>query len=183
LGATSVLLDGRAIPLYFVSPTQINAQIPVDALVSLASIQVVNGTGESNRIEFPIDAAAPGIPYYVLNGTNHASARNGDNSVNSPSNPAAVGSLMAIYFTGIGPVTNPVASGTPAPYGPLSNAELKVTVSIGGQSIAPSFAGLSPGSIGLAQANVQVPTLAPGDYPVVVTVGGSDSNSVLVSIH
>ena len=90
---------------------------------------------------------------------------------------------MTIYFTGIGPVTNPVASGAPATDKPLSNAELQVTVSIGGRSIAPSFAGLSPGSIGLAQANVQVPALAPGDYPVVVTVGGSDSNSVLVSIH
>jgi uncharacterized protein (TIGR03437 family) len=57
-----------------------------------------------------------------------------------------------------------------------------VTVSIGGQIIEPAFAGLAPGSIGLAQANVQVPVLAPGDYPVVITVGGSVSNSVLVSI-
>jgi uncharacterized protein (TIGR03437 family) len=166
-----------------VSPTQINAQIPVDARVSLASIEVVNGAEVSNRVEFPVNSAAPGLPYYVLNGANHASAGNGDSSMNSPSNPAAAGSQMTIYFTGVGPVTNPVASGTAAPLTPLSNAELEVTVTIGGQVLEPSFAGLSPGSIGLAQVNVAVPALPPGDYPVVVTVGGFGSNSVLISIH
>jgi uncharacterized protein (TIGR03437 family) len=182
LGATSVLLDGIPIPLFYVTPTQINAQIPVDALVSLASIEVVNGTETSGRLEFAIDAAAPGIPFYMLNGTEHAAAQNGDGSANSPSNAAAAGSLITIYFTGIGPVTNQAPSGRAAPVSPLSNSLLQVTVSIGGQIIEPAFAGLAPGSIGLAQANVQVPVLAPGDYPVAITVGGSVSNSVLVSI-
>jgi uncharacterized protein (TIGR03437 family) len=183
LGATVVLLDGEPIPLFYVSPTQINAQIPVNAQVSLASIEVVNGAEVSNRVEFPVSSASPGLPYYALNGANHVSAGNADNSVNSPSNPAAAGSLMTIYFTGVGPVTNPVASGMAAPVAPLSNAELEVTVTIGGQVLEPSFTGLSPGSIGMAQVNVAVPALPLGDYPMVVTVGGFSSNSALVSIH
>jgi uncharacterized protein (TIGR03437 family) len=174
LGATVVLLDGTPIPLYYVSPTQINAQIPVDAVVSLASIMVVNGTEVSNRREFPVKAAAPGIPAHVING---------DGSVNSQGNAAAVGSLMTVYFTGIGPVTNAVGSGMAAPVSPLSNAQLEVTVAIGAKGIKPSFAGLSPGSIGLAQVNVQVPLLTEGNYPLVITVGGVESNSVMVSVQ
>jgi uncharacterized protein (TIGR03437 family) len=183
LAATTVLLDGAPIPLFYVSPTQINAQIPTNAEVSLTSIEVVNGTEVSNRLEFPVSSASPGIPYYVLNGTNHAAAQNGDNSLNAPGNPAVAGSLMTIYFTGVGPVTNPVIAGIAAPASPLSNAELDVSVSIGGMVVEPSFAGLSPGSIGLAQANVKVPSLAPGDYPLTITVGGFSSNAVHVSIH
>ena len=183
LGATVVLMNGTPIPLLYVSPTQINAQIPVESLVSLASIQVVNGTEVSNRVQFPVRSAAPGIPYYVLNGANRAAAQNGDGSSNSQANPAAAGSLMTIFFTGVGPVTNPVATGMIAPLAPLSNAELEVTVSIGGMVLEPSFAGLSPGSIALAQANVEVPVLAPGDYPVIVTVGGFSSNVAVVSIR
>jgi uncharacterized protein (TIGR03437 family) len=182
IGATSVLLNGMPIPLYYVSPTQINAQLPVNTAVTISSVEVVNGVQMSSPASVAIGAASPGIPFYVLNGVNRASAQNGDNSLNGPSNPAAVGSLMTVYFTGIGPVTNPVAAGQPAPVSPLSNAELQVSVSIGGQSVIPVFAGLSPGSIGLAQANVQVPALAPGDYPVIVTVGTAVSNAPVISI-
>jgi uncharacterized protein (TIGR03437 family) len=89
---------------------------------------------------------------------------------------------MTIYFTGVGPVTNPVEAGLPAPASPLSNSELQVTVTVGGQVVRPSFAGLSPGSIGLAQVNVQMPSLPVGDYPVVITVGSASSNAPLISI-
>ncbi len=179
IGATSVLLDGMPIPLYYVSPTQIDAQLPIDTAVTISSLEVVNGILSTNSAEVLIDQASPGIPYY---GANHASARNGDNSINSDANPAPAGSVMTIYFTGIGPVTNPVEAGLPAPVSPLSNSELQVAVTIGGQVVRPSFAGLSPGSIGLAQVNVQVPSLPPGDYPVVITLGSASSNAPLISI-
>jgi len=181
IGATSVLLNGEPIPLFYVSPTQINAQLPMTA-VALSSIEVVNGIDITNPMTISVNAAAPGIPFYVLNGASHASVLNADNSLNSPSNPAAAGSFVTIYFTGIGLVTNPVPAGQATPISPLSSAELPVSVNIGGQSIEPVFAGLSPASIGLAQANVQIPTLAPGDYPLSVTVGTAASNAPLISI-
>jgi len=45
-----------------------------------------------------------------------------------------------------------------------------------------TFLGLAPNFVGLLQANITVPALAPGDYPLVVTLGGVDSNPGLVSV-
>jgi uncharacterized protein (TIGR03437 family) len=108
---------------------------------------------------------------------------NADNTLNTQANPAPAGSAITIYFTGIGPLDNPVPTGSPAPLdGPLSRATLPVIVTIGGQRATLAYAGLTPGSIALAQANVVVPDLAPGDYPVVVTVGSFVSNGPAISV-
>jgi uncharacterized protein (TIGR03437 family) len=45
------------------------------------------------------------------------------------------------------------------------------------------FLGLTPGTVGLAQANLIVPALGPGAYPVVVTIGGVASNTATVYIQ
>jgi uncharacterized protein (TIGR03437 family) len=57
-----------------------------------------------------------------------------------------------------------------------------VTVTIGGQSADVLYAGLTPGSIGLAQANVVVPNVPGGDHPIVINVGGAASNAPLIGI-
>ena len=77
-----------------------------------------------------------------------------------------------MYLTGIGAVDNAVADGSPAPTSPLSKATAAYTATIGAASASIQFLGFSPGWAGLAQANIQVPTLPSGDYPLVITVGG-----------
>ena len=124
-------------------------------------------------------AAAPGITVF---GDNRAAIRNQDQSVNLPDNPAAVGSFVSIYFTGIGPLDNPVPTGQPAPLSPLSRATLTCRVTIGNTQLSTQFCGLTPLSTGLAQANVQVPNLPPGDYPVRIFIGAVGSNLPLMSI-
>ena len=66
--------------------------------------------------------------------------------------------------------------------GLLSRATLPVTVTIGGQFVDPLYVGLTPGSVALAQANVTVPNLSSGDYPIVITVGGVRSNAPVISV-
>ena len=72
---------------------------------------------------------------------------------------------------------------------PLANTTAKVTATVGGLPAAVSFAGLTPGLVGLAQANVVVPLtgadgnpLPPGDYPVLLNVGGVTSNSANITV-
>jgi uncharacterized protein (TIGR03437 family) len=57
-------------------------------------------------------------------------------------------------------------------------------VSIGGTNAKVLFAGLSPGSVGLYQIDVQIPTgVSTGNVPLVVTQAGVASNTVTVPVQ
>jgi uncharacterized protein (TIGR03437 family) len=180
LGGTTVTINGQAIPLFYVSPTQINGQLPFEISAGTASVKVMSNGATSIASSITVAAAAPGI---FLIGTNRAAVTNGDGTVNTSANPTTPGDTLTIYFTGIGALDHPVATGQPAPLsGPLSRASLPVTVTIGGQPAELVYAGLTPGSLSLAQANVVVTNLSSGDYPVVITVGGAASNAPVISV-
>jgi uncharacterized protein (TIGR03437 family) len=44
------------------------------------------------------------------------------------------------------------------------------------------YVGLTPGSIGLYQANFVVPNVAAGDHPLVITISAQASNNPLIAI-
>jgi uncharacterized protein (TIGR03437 family) len=66
----------------------------------------------------------------------------------------------------------------------LSNVIASTSATIGTATAKVSFAGLTPGFIGLQQMNIVVPAtgLTTGDYPLTVTVNGQASNSAIVSV-
>ena len=84
--------------------------------------------------------------------------------------------------TGAGPFDNPVADGVPTPSLPLSRAALPASATIEGAHAPIAFLGLTPGFVGLVQANIQVPKVSAGDHPLVITIGGVRSNSALVTV-
>jgi uncharacterized protein (TIGR03437 family) len=75
-----------------------------------------------------------------------------------------------------------VTTGAPAMAQFLNTTVASTTATIGGQPAAVLYSGLAPGFVGLAQANLQIPDLPTGEYPVVLTVGNATSNSATVSI-
>lgn len=181
LAGTTVSIQSTNVPLLYVSPTQINFQVPIELTAGQNSLVVNSSSGSSSAFTFTVVAEAPAIFQY---GTNHAVAQNNDatHSLNSATAPAASGSFLTIYLTGQGPVDNVVKDGNAAPGSPLSKATAKASATIGPQNAPIQFLGLTPGFVGLAQANVQVPKLPNGDYPLVITVGGMVSASAIVSV-
>jgi trimeric autotransporter adhesin len=180
LGGAQVLFDGNPAPLIYASATQINAIAPV-GLAAKASTQVqVSYQGSmSNTITIPVAAAAPGIFAADSSGVGGGAILNQDSSVNGRLNPAARGSVVAIYLTGAG-ATNPAAldgavTGSSAPFPSVMQA---VTVTIGGVTVPASqvvYSGAAPGSVeGLTQIDAYVPqAVTPGPaVPVTVTIGG-----------
>jgi len=187
-GATVPLLafDGSAYyagaaPMYYASPSQLNLQIPfyIPAGVGLM-LNVFSGSLTVNGTTLVMQPTAPGI--FLLNGTQTA-ALNQDGTVNGPTQPAFVGSVIQVYATGLGAVDNPVVEGAAAPASPLSQTLATVQASIGGQTAQVQFAGLAPGFAGLYQVNIVVPQLATGAYALQIVAGGVPSNTATVNIR
>jgi uncharacterized protein (TIGR03437 family) len=196
LGGVSVKIGGRFAPLFFVSPTQINALVPFE-VSGIVTVQVVTGpNGGGNLVPIILAATSPGIFTLSQQGTGQGAIRNSsDNSFAAPvgsvpgeaARPAHPNDIIIIYASGLGKTTPVLASGldsavngTAAP----QNTNYP-TVRIGGIVAALDFAGLAPTFAGLYQINAHVPANAPtGDaVPVqITTFEGQTSNSVTIAI-
>ena len=179
LAGVSATVNGRPAPLLYVSPTQINLQLPYEAIPGSGTVTVTNGGAITPAFPITVAAAAPGVFVYD---TNRAVAQNPDGTLNGPGHPVAGGSYLVVYLTGQGALDQAVATGAAAPSSPLSRATQPFSATINGQSTAVLFLGLAPGFVGVAQANVVVPKLAKGDYPLSLVVGGAASAPVMVSV-
>jgi uncharacterized protein (TIGR03437 family) len=179
LGGATVTVNGTTAPVLYASPTQINLQIPFEVSAGSVTISVsVNGTVVGTT-SVPIQASAPGL---FVQPQGAAAVVNQDGLINSLSQPAAVGTVIAAYFTGLGAVSPPVATGVAAAANPLSIATGEVTATIGGIAAPVRFAGLAPGFAGLYQVNIQVPLMPSGQYPLQISVGNAASNTAPVNI-
>ena len=178
---TTVTVNGELCPLFYISPTQINAQMPEDVKSGVATVIVKNGSSTSNAVAVAIPAT--GSPGIVVYGDNRAVVVNSNGSVNASNNPAKVGDEVAVYFTGGGPVNaaGTLVTGAPAPSG-LSPVSGPYTITVGGTSAAVEYIGLTPGGIGLYQANFSVPKVSAGDHPLVITISGQASNNPLIAV-
>lgn len=180
LGGVSVNVNNQAAPLLFVSPGQINFQVPWETPVGTASITVSGSSLTSAAVTVPVLTAAPGL---FFQSSGQAIVQNQDVSLNSPANPAKVGSTIVAYLTGSGPVSPALADGAVASSGPLNSVTSSVGATFGTVSGQVSFAGLTPGFIGLLQMNVVVPTsLNTQDYLLSLTINGQKSNAATVSV-
>jgi len=179
-GAT-VYINKSAVPLLYVSATQINFQVPSSLAAGTANLYVSRDGGASALFYFTVVASAPGI---FQDTSNHAIAQNADGyTTNSDSHPVASGAVVVVYLTGQGAVNHAVPDGSATPDSPLSSAAATATATIGGVNATVQFLGLTPGFAGLAQANILVPkSLATADYPLVLTVGGYVSVSAVLSV-
>jgi uncharacterized protein (TIGR03437 family) len=180
LAGASVTINGNAVPVAFASAGRIDIHLPYEIGTGNAIAIVTVPCGASEPAIFQVAAAAP---YLRQNASGDAVAYNQDYTTNTADTPAQAGTIVTVTLTGIGPLDNPVPTGAAAPMSPLSRATLPLSASIGGTDAPVQFLGLTPGAVGLAQANLLVPALSPGAYQVVVTIGGVASNGATVYVQ
>ncbi|HEY4085430.1 MAG TPA: hypothetical protein VGM43_05805 [Bryobacteraceae bacterium] len=181
LNNTQVTFDGVPAPLLYVAAGQINTVVPFRAS-NTTNICVVIAGKPSNCMSSPVAPAQPGI--FTIPGTsvNHgalyAAAVNQDGSINSPQNPAPRGSIVALFATGLGSLSQTPADGTLVPL-PLSTQTLNVyAVWPGAQphglttTDPAQWAGQAPLEFaGLSQINVRVPDYSGSFLNLVVSQG------------
>ncbi|HWF09522.1 MAG TPA: protease pro-enzyme activation domain-containing protein [Bryobacteraceae bacterium] len=177
MSGVEATINDEAAPLYYVSPTQLNIQIPYETPVNSTATLKINNSGVVTTQTFTVVAATPGI-------------FTDQNRTIVPSSSAAMNSVATMFITGAGAVTPAIATGAaPASTTPLASlpAPAPVTVSVGGKAASTiceyCFVGIPWGLAGVAQINFQIPAgLAVGPQPVVVTVGGVQSTAANINI-
>jgi len=183
LSDVRVSVNGVAAPLFYVSPLQINAQIPYETAIGTAQIQVSSGASTAT-LNVPVEPAAPGI--FTLNsmGTGAGAIEHGlTGQLVTDTNAATAGETVSVYCTGLGAVVPPVATGAAAPIAP-PRTELLVQAYIGGAPAQVTYAGLAPGFAGLYQVNVQIPAgTSSGSQNLRVSAGGVNSNMVNIAVR
>ena len=203
LGCVGVSVTGPGLaqpvrlPIAFLNPTQINAQLPEFVGTGPLQLTVIMNPDKVNAIPSAqgtfndsLQAFAPGL--FLFNATAIAAEDVTTGkllampSVVPGAAPAKPGDIISLFGTGFGD-TNPLVGAGQIATG-QANITQNVTVKIGDATLAPSdvlYAGLSPGSIsGLYQFNVRIPTSTPsGDIPLVVTVGGAQTQPASIAVQ
>lgn len=181
IAGTSVTVNGLPAPLYFVSPAQVNAQVPFELSPGSAMAEVTTAAG-TTWIPVTIQTAGPGI--FTLNASGAGDAALLDaqtyRQITSAS-PAKAGEWIQIYGTGLGAVQPAVTDGA-APPSPPPQTSVAVQVLIDGVAHSAFWAGLAPGWVGLYAVNLQLPAnLAPGSHQLQLSMGGAASNTATFS--
>jgi uncharacterized protein (TIGR03437 family) len=203
-GRELVINDDSKAPLLYFSPKQVNFLFPSKIPVGLQRVAVrVANTGELIAGgSVSVATYSPGFFTQEQSGHGQAAALNQDNTRNSASNPAKLGSVVQLFGTGQGPLSVAVADGQPAPANALTQAkptadantclnhQPSLCVALGGSGGGAALAeiqysGLAPGLIGVWQLNIKLPTngLLGNTVSVRALIGGSNqSNLVTIAV-
>jgi uncharacterized protein (TIGR03437 family) len=185
LGGTQVLVNGTAAPLFYVSPGQVNFQVPLGLSGGSAEIAVVSNGTSSSSTSVRLAPETPGIFTAAGGGTGQGAVLNEDSTANSAGNPARAGSVVQLYATGLGSATPQVPAGQVASVSPLSNTDRTPVVLIGGAPAQVLYSGLAPTLVGVYQVNAVIPsaTQAGSAIPVQIQIGGGSSNVVTIAVR
>ena len=183
MAGAQVTVNSIPVPIFYATPVQLGVQIPFEATGNSASIVVsVNGRMSASGT-LNLTAVSPGIFTATADGKGTGAITHVNGTPVNAQNPAHPNELVIFYATGLGQVAPAVATG--ALPGEISNTVAAVTLSIGGVTVIPDFAGLAGCCVGLNQINARIPAgVIPGNaVPVVLNIGGKSSNMATIAVQ
>jgi uncharacterized protein (TIGR03437 family) len=179
----SVKIGGVAAFVDYISPTQVNAQLPSNIPTGgMLPLTLTNGAQTSLAYNIMVNATEPGLlaaSAFKIGGKQYVVAQHLDGSYVLPkgaiagvtSSPALVGETIVIYGVGFGSVTPNIPAGEIATEG--SRLSAPFTMQFGKTRADVTYLGLSPDSVGVYQFNVVVPAEGTSDLvPLTFTLGG-----------
>ena len=187
VAGTQVSFNGTPAPIIYTWGPAVCVIVPYQITGTSAQVTVTYQGQTSGPITVSTAPSAPGVFVWELlsSGKGQALVVNQDGSINSTNIPARVGSVITLYATGEGQ-TSPGGIDGKIASAPAPQPILPVTVTIGGQTVQPQYAGGAPGEVaGVMQINVQIPSgVQPGvAVPITVQVGQASSQpSVTIAV-
>jgi len=189
LDGVSVTINGKPAFVYYISPTQINVQAPIDTASGTVNVVVTNNGAVSAPAPAHLNSLAPA--FFLWPDTKTAVTTRGpeyshigDPSLTPGAVPAHAGDIVILWGTGFGPTFPDTPAGTVViPNFLVPVVVAPVTVTVGGQRAELISAVLTPFSAGLYQIAIQLPaTLPTGAVEVLATTTGGISTPAGVSI-
>ncbi|MCC7153425.1 MAG: hypothetical protein IT161_02550 [Bryobacterales bacterium] len=189
LDGTWVRIGGLNAYISYISPTQINAQVPSGVPAGPQTVVVGTPAGVSRPYTVNVKTVQPGLwapPVFNINGKQYLGALLPDGQYALPPNavagissrPAKPGEVVVTYGTGFGSVTPAFNAGQIVDQ--PNSLDLPLVVKIGDAAAAAPYAGLAVNYVGLYQFNITVPAGVSGDaVPVTFTLGGAPGSQTL----
>jgi len=177
LGGTKVTIGGLPAYIDFVSPNQVDAQVPSGMAAGSQAVVVTTAGGASSSYfhlaagQYAVALASNGTTYILPPGTTNA----------VPTAVCHPGDTILLYGIGFGPVSPNINAGTIVGQ---ANSLSGFTAAIGGQPATIQFAGLVSGFLGLYQFNVVVPNV-PANNATTLTFalnGGNGTQQLLLAV-
>jgi len=185
LGGVTVTAGGSLLPLYFVSPSQINVELPPAFPLGPATL-TVSATGQSPvTASFTVVQEAPGLFQQSSGDQTYAMAMHADGSAVTPAAPAQPGELLTLYGTGFGPTSPARVDGIALPVNPPFLFTDPLSLSVAGVAITPDAAFAMPGSVGVDAIQFHLTSAVPSgaNANLYVTVNGQASNIVVLPVQ
>jgi uncharacterized protein (TIGR03437 family) len=177
---SGIIISGELVPLYFISGTQVNVEIPAELtpLRQYNILAIVNGAATVQQ-QIDVNPLQAGI---AADTHGQTIAQHADFSYVTTAAPAKPGEVIIIYLAGMGATNPPVASGHASPSTPAVLPAAPV-VTVGGENADVLFFGLTPGDVGLYQINLRVPSDTPsGSAPLIVSQNGIAGNTTMLIV-
>lgn len=169
----------RLAPLFYVSPDQVNYQIPAGTAAGAATVMIVNNNGVGAMGTIDVKAAAPSVFAINATGAGPAAAVDAFTSAAGPFNATRANgepNIIAVFGTGLGPDATDVGTNV--------NVNASVTARIDGNVVTLQYAGSQGGLVGLNQFNVILPAgITSGTHTLTFTRGGVTSNTTTLAIR
>ncbi|HEX4945784.1 MAG TPA: hypothetical protein VFZ34_03945 [Blastocatellia bacterium] len=174
LAGTRVLVNGKAASLLYVSPSQINYQIPADTPVGNVEVIVERATSRSRET---INVRSAGFAAFSFDstGTGAGAILDGRTFKAGPhemQTDRGEATILALFGTGLGEASS------------KDFVSKRVRVFVGGIEAKVHYAGPQGQFVGLEQINFELPSGVAnhGTLPVMVKVDDQPTNSVTVDV-
>jgi len=182
----TVLIDGIAAPIYYVSPAAVSVLVPYEvSTFPIATLQIKNSVGASNIVTMYVNQTTPGIfTANPVGGIGDAAmldfpASGAGYYIVSESKPAQPGDIVSLFLTGLG---TPFPSNPDGALGTVDSLVQTIGVDISGTDVpltcSACYLGLAPGEAGLYQINFQIPPLCTATGQTGCVVSGANDMDI-----
>ena len=191
LDLTSAYIGGQAAFVDYISPNQVNVQVPSTVSLGPQPLVVSTATGIAGPFTVTVNPVQPGLlapAKFSVNGKQYVVAQFSDGTYVLPANaipgvpsrPAHPGEIITIYGVGFGTVIPTIPAGQIVQSGNTLTGSLQFLFGQTPAALPLPYAGLAPGTVGEYQFNITVPAVPAGDLvPLTFTLNGTAGTQTL----